>query len=208
MGNTEKFVTLERLRAFGVELLTKINQVFVKKSELGGVVGSIEAGSGDGEIVITNADGTTGTPVQLTGVVGTPTYDDNTKQLTLPVLGGSSVTVTMEGGAASFNPTVASENDISNIVDEIFAEVMETETITIYGSNTVAVGDTLTLTATTVPAGKTVTWSVDDTTKATIDGGIVTGVSAGAIIVTASFVGSDSSPVTATKSITVTTATP
>lgn len=51
---------------------------------------------------------------------------------------------------------------------------------------TVEVDDTVTLKATTVPEGATVTWSSSDTDKATVSGGVVTGKAAGNVIVTAS----------------------
>lgn len=51
---------------------------------------------------------------------------------------------------------------------------------------TVAAGSTVSLTATTIPAGETVTWSSDDTSKATVSSGTVTGVAAGSATITAS----------------------
>lgn len=51
---------------------------------------------------------------------------------------------------------------------------------------TVAAGSTVALTATTIPAGETVTWSSDDTSKATVSNGTVTGVAAGSATITAS----------------------
>lgn len=50
----------------------------------------------------------------------------------------------------------------------------------------VVVGSTVTLTASTAPAGETVTWSSSDTDNATVSGGVVTGVSAGTATITAS----------------------
>lgn len=54
---------------------------------------------------------------------------------------------------------------------------------------TVKVGNTVTLRATTTPAGKTVTWATSDDTKATVSNGVVTGVAATTtpITITASF---------------------
>lgn len=46
--------------------------------------------------------------------------------------------------------------------------------------------DTVTLTATTIPAGQTVTWSSSATGKATVSGGVVTGKDPGSAIITAS----------------------
>lgn len=52
---------------------------------------------------------------------------------------------------------------------------------------TVQVGKSITLKATTVPSGKTVTWASSATAKATVSNGIVTGVAAGETTITASF---------------------
>lgn len=51
---------------------------------------------------------------------------------------------------------------------------------------TVAAGSTVSLTATTIPAGETVTWSSDNTSAATVSSGTVTGVAAGSATITAS----------------------
>lgn len=51
---------------------------------------------------------------------------------------------------------------------------------------TVTVDETVTLVATTVPTGATVTWSSSNTTYATVSNGVVTGESAGSAIITAS----------------------
>ena len=50
----------------------------------------------------------------------------------------------------------------------------------------VAAGSTTSLTATTDPAGETVTWSSSDTSVATVSSGTVTGVAAGTAVITAS----------------------
>ena len=52
---------------------------------------------------------------------------------------------------------------------------------------TVTVNKTISLKATTVPAGETVTWASSASAKATVSNGIVTGVAAGDAIITASF---------------------
>lgn len=60
--------------------------------------------------------------------------------------------------------------------------------ITLNRSNaTVQVGKSITLKATTVPSGKTVTWASSATDKATVNNGVVTGVAAGTSDITASF---------------------
>lgn len=53
-------------------------------------------------------------------------------------------------------------------------------------STTVAVGGTRKITAITVPADATITWTSSDTTKATVSNGTVTGVAAGSANITAS----------------------
>ena len=53
-------------------------------------------------------------------------------------------------------------------------------------SATIDVDDTLTLTATVVPDGSTVTWASSDSTKASVDGGVVTGEAEGSATITAS----------------------
>ena len=55
-------------------------------------------------------------------------------------------------------------------------------------SLTVEAGNTATITATTTPAGKTVTWQSLDTSVATVSGGVVTGQSAGTTQIIGSFV--------------------
>lgn len=59
--------------------------------------------------------------------------------------------------------------------------------ITVHPSKAeVTVGGTVTLNATTYPASSTVTWNSNDTDKATVSDGVVTGVAAGYAIITAS----------------------
>lgn len=57
--------------------------------------------------------------------------------------------------------------------------------ITVTGTPTVAVEGTTTLTATTVPAGATVTWTSSDESVATVANGVVTGVRVGKAIISA-----------------------
>ena len=52
-------------------------------------------------------------------------------------------------------------------------------------------GNTATITATTTPAGKTVTWQSLDTSVATVSGGVVTGQAAGTTQIIASFIDDD-----------------
>ena len=53
-------------------------------------------------------------------------------------------------------------------------------------SETVNISDTVTLTAETIPDGKTVTWTSGSTSVATVSNGVVTGVAAGNTVITAS----------------------
>jgi uncharacterized protein YjdB len=53
-------------------------------------------------------------------------------------------------------------------------------------ATTITEGDTVTLTATTKPAGETVTWSSSDSTVASVSGGVVEGEGEGNAIITAS----------------------
>lgn len=68
---------------------------------------------------------------------------------------------------------------------------------------TVAPEATTTLTATTVPADATVTWTTSDATKATVANGVVTGVAEGTATITASIT-VDGTAYTATCTVTVT----
>lgn len=81
-------------------------------------------------------------------------------------------TASINNGAVTFNPNEASLNGV---------EITE-KAITVGANNA-----THQLTANTIPAGETVTWSSSDTDKATVSsGGLVTGKAAGNVIVTAS----------------------
>jgi uncharacterized protein YjdB len=67
----------------------------------------------------------------------------------------------------------------------------------------VTAGGTVKLTATTIPAGETVTWTSSDASVATVANGTVTAVGAGTATITAS-VGSGANTATATCTVTVT----
>lgn len=69
----------------------------------------------------------------------------------------------------------------------------------------IAVGGTLALTATTIPADAEVTWTSSDATVATVSNGTVTGVAAGSATITASIT-VDEVDYTDTCAVTVTAA--
>ena len=70
------------------------------------------------------------------------------------------------------------ENTIVYIMDDVSIALNKSST-------TIAQGSTETLTATTNPAGETVSWSSSDTDVATVAAGVVTGVAAGTATITA-----------------------
>ena len=70
-------------------------------------------------------------------------------------------------------------------------------------STTVSVGGTRKITATTVPADATITWTSSNTTKATVSNGTVTGVATGSANITASIT-VDGTTYTDTTAVTVT----
>ena len=69
-------------------------------------------------------------------------------------------------------------------------------------NETIAINGTVALTATTIPAGETVTWATSDSSVATVSSGTVTGVAQGQADITASFT-KDGTTYTATCQITV-----
>jgi len=103
------------------------------------------------------------------------------------------------GGAYTANQVV-----IERDVTWESASRIPTTGISISGPSQVAVGDTITLIATLTPADATdpVVWTIDDTTKATIDqNGVVTGIAEGTVTVTAT-----SNGISATHQVEVTRA--
>ena len=76
------------------------------------------------------------------------------------------------------------------------------KSIKISGDSTVNIGDTLTLTAETVPSSQSVTWTSSDEDVATVEAGVVSPVAVGTARITAEF--SDDASMYATKTITVT----
>ena len=76
------------------------------------------------------------------------------------------------------------------------------KSIKISGNSTVKIGDTLTLTAETVPSSQSVTWTSSDEDVATVEAGVVSPVAVGTARITAEF--SNDASMYATKTITVT----
>lgn len=85
------------------------------------------------------------------------------------------------------------------------ADFVAEESVTISGNGEVTAGETLALTATTVPANTALTWTSSDTDVATVSNGTVTGVAAGTVTITAAFASDPT--VKATKTVTVTAVT-
>lgn len=77
--------------------------------------------------------------------------------------------------------TEASDAEITTIINGMYA----TPSVTISGESSVAVGSTITLTATTVPVGTTVTWTSSDEDVATVNNGVVEGIGVGTATITA-----------------------
>lgn len=74
--------------------------------------------------------------------------------------------------------------------------------VVLFGNDEVEVGSTITLTATSTPEGKALTWSSDDEDVATVSDGTVTGVAAGTATIMAAI--TEDPSVFASKEITVT----
>ena len=84
-------------------------------------------------------------------------------------------------GSANSNPRLPLPDEVISIMG---ADVYE---VTLNKANvTLTEGDTVTLTATTTPVNAVVTWSSSATGKATVANGLVTAVSAGSAVITAS----------------------
>ena len=138
-----------------------------------------------------------------TQTVGTPLTLSATASSGLTVSFASTTTsiCTVSGTTATFvasgsctiqatqagNSTYAAATPVSRSFTVNAASVLVTS-ITIPSTASVSAGATTTLTATVLPANatnKTLTWTSNDTTTATVSGGVVTGIKAGSVTVTA-----------------------
>ena len=137
--------------------------------------------------------------------VGSQTKEDETEVQT------ESITITASPiFLPGINKTVVKSRSCSDTADatyqgwynQVYQPALASDTIVISGDDSVEVGSTITLTATTSPAGQTVTWSSLDTDNATVtSAGVVTGVAEGTATIKATLA-SDTS-VVATKTIIV-----
>ena len=101
---------------------------------------------------------------------------------------GIAIAVKTEYGPPAITSITASEITLPSYeeMDSTFVlEVISRVTLD-KSTATVASGSTVALTATTVPAGATVTWASSDIAKAIVSNGTVTGVAAGTATITAS----------------------
>lgn len=128
-----------------------------------------------------------GMTTDRTGLIGVKTVGDfSTFESYVSAMYGVTVFAEYQDGIAVI--TVGEETTPSVTLDK------ETASIN--------VGGTATLTATTVPAGETVTWTSSDDTVATVSSGTVTGVAAGTATITATIT-VDETDYTATCAVTV-----
>lgn len=98
----------------------------------------------------------------------------------IPVPGfeqNSLLTVTIN---CTTNDFIGFDTAVEGLVDDSEVTITLDKT-----TDSVDVGDTTTLSATTVPAGETVTWTSSDTSVATVSDGVVEGVSTGTVVITA-----------------------
>lgn len=124
-------------------------------------------------------------------------------------------TLTLSAAPCKFNvsgndiriPKASTGDDVNsstyaNWYKAVYVANTLSSSISISGGNTVAVGETLALTAATVPADADVTWSTSDSDVATVSNGTVTGVAAGTVRITAEL--DDNPSIYDTEIITVT----
>lgn len=116
----------------------------------------------------------------------------------------------VNGFAASYKPgtetTITPQIQAEPFSDGHLLIMDEDDVVGVYintHSATVAEGSTVTLTASTLPSGETVTWASNDTANATVSNGVVAGVSEGTATITASIT-VDGTTYTDTCTVTVT----
>lgn len=110
------------------------------------------------------------------------------KRLVLPdaVISDMADVVYKDDDAIGYGVTLTCLPDGSENTHYEYIKGTPTGTITLSKTTeTVAVGSTKTITATTDPAGGTVKWFSADTDIATVTGGVVTGIAAGTVVITA-----------------------
>ena len=103
-----------------------------------------------------------------TAFKGTARYDGQ------PVIAEAFVVIGLESTTPDATMTFAP--DTANTVQGIILSA---------SSVSVEENETVTVTATTIPVDGPITWSSSDETKATVDGGVITGVASGSAIITA-----------------------
>lgn len=104
-----------------------------------------------------------------TAFKGTARYDG------LPVIAEAFVAIGINDAVPSADMTFA--GDTANTVNAVILNK---------STATVASGSTITLSAFTLPEGGLITWTSSATNKATVEGGVVTGVASGSAVITAS----------------------
>lgn len=112
-------------------------------------------------------------------------------QLKLTYSDGSNETVTSGYTTSGFSSTSAGTKTVTVSYDgktTTFTVTVNTPSISLSSaSKSMTVGDTATLTATTLPNGQAVTWVSSDTSVATVSGGTITAKATGTATITAKF---------------------
>lgn len=143
----------------------------------------------------------TATRPQISGQTKEEAVEVQTESITI-----NAATVYFSGIGKNVVKSKTDENTTDVTYNAWFSAVYvpgaSTSAVSIDGPDTVADGETITLTATTTPAGGTVVWTSNDTDVATVDGGVVTGVDPGSCVIMAQL--STDASVYATKVVTVT----
>ena len=88
--------------------------------------------------------------------------------------------------AIGYGVTLTCMPDASENTHYEYIKGPQTGTVSLDKSTaTVAAGSTTSITATTSPAGGTVKWATADSDIATVTGGVVTGIAAGSVVISA-----------------------